>query len=63
MANCVCAHCKRIMDCTGETLCDLCEIAEELTIVNAVLRHEQEMRRMRAYDVPTYTDEVWDTQP
>lgn len=47
------------MDCTGETLCELCEI----TVENAKLREEQEMKRMRAYDVPTYADEVWDTQP
>ena len=26
MANCVCWVCKRPMDCTGETLCDLSEI-------------------------------------
>jgi hypothetical protein len=26
MANCVCYNCKRPMDCTGEDLCDICEI-------------------------------------
>ena len=26
MANCVCQICKRRMDCSGEFLCDLCEI-------------------------------------
>jgi flagellar biosynthesis/type III secretory pathway protein FliH len=25
MANCVCANCRRVMDCTGETLCELCQ--------------------------------------
>jgi hypothetical protein len=29
MANCVCAACKRIMDCTGEVVCELCEILLE----------------------------------
>jgi len=29
MANCVCAMCKRIMDCTGETVCVLCEVILE----------------------------------
>jgi hypothetical protein len=29
MANCVCFNCKRPMDCTGETLCDLCEYDKE----------------------------------
>jgi len=33
MANCVCAACKRIMDCTGEVVCELCEI---------LLEHEKE---------------------
>ena len=61
MANCVCAQCKRIMDCTGETLCELCEI----TVENARLREAQEMKRMQAYDVTSYNsqDEVSDTQP
>ena len=31
MANCVCYMCKRPMDCTGETLCDLCEYDKEQT--------------------------------
>ena len=49
------------MDCTGETLCELCEI----TVENARLREAQEMKRMQAYDVTSYNtqDEVWDTQP
>ena len=35
MANCVCYMCKRPMDCTGETLCDLCEYdKEQITIAN-----------------------------
>ena len=35
MANCVCYLCKRPMDCTGETLCDLCEYdKEQITIAN-----------------------------
>jgi len=25
MANCVCANCNRVLDCTGETLCEICE--------------------------------------
>lgn len=29
MANCVCYNCKRVMDCTGEDLCDLCEADRE----------------------------------
>ena len=29
MANCVCYNCKRVMDCTGEDLCDLCESDRE----------------------------------
>lgn len=29
MANCICYNCKRVMDCTGEDLCDLCEFDRE----------------------------------
>ena len=36
MANCICFNCKRPMDCTGETLCDLCEYdKEQVTEANA----------------------------
>ena len=65
MANCVCAVCKRIMDCTGEEVCVLCEV---------VLENEQERtnqlieRLIKPEDDPFYRnlkppDEVWDTQP
>jgi hypothetical protein len=57
MANCVCSSCKRIMDCTGEHLCELCEILLE----NEVERDKQEMRRMR--NAPRFDDEEWDMQP
>ena len=29
MANCICYNCKRPMDCTGEDLCDVCEVDRE----------------------------------
>ena len=35
MANCVCYMCKRPMDCTGDSLCELCEYdKEQITIAN-----------------------------
>ena len=58
MANCICATCKRYMDCTGEELCELCEISYE----HAEERNKQEMKRMT--DAPHIIEnEVWDTQP
>ena len=65
MANCGCAVCKRIMDCTGEEVCVLCEV---------VLENEQERtnqlieRLIKPKDDPVYRnlkppDEGWDTQP
>ena len=62
--NCICMKCNRIMDCSGELYCELCEVVVE----NEKQRVEQEMKRMQAYDVPNLgehqcNDEVWDTQP
>ena len=65
MANCVCAGCKRIMDCTGEVLCELCEVILE----NEQQRTNQLIERLiKPKDDPFYRnlkppDEVWDTQP
>ena len=50
MANCVCASCKRIMDCTGEDLCELCEVILE----NELDREKQELRRMQS--APRFDD-------
>jgi hypothetical protein len=57
VANCVCASCKRIMDCTGELLCELCEVILE----NELERDKQELKRMKS--APRFGEEVWDTQP
>jgi hypothetical protein len=32
MANCICYNCKRPMDCTGEDLCDVCEVDRDQII-------------------------------
>ena len=59
--NCICMKCNRIMDCSGELYCELCEVIVE----NEKQRAEQEqlglMKRMQAYDVPS--NEVQGTQP
>ncbi len=53
--------CKRIMDCTGEGICELCEVIVE----NEKQREVQEMKRMQAYDVVKlgHEYEEWDAQP
>ena len=55
--NCICMKCNRIMDCSGELYCEVCEVVVE----KEKQREAQEMKRMQAYDVKQY--EVWDTQP
>ena len=65
MANCVCAICKRIMDCTGEDVCVLCEVILE----NEKERTDQLIERLiKPKDEPFYrnlkpADEDWATQP
>ena len=58
MANCVCAMCKRIMDCTGETVCVLCEVILE----NEQQRAKHDMTLQRRSNT-RQSDETWDTQP
>ena len=55
MANCVCAICKRIMDCTGETICVLCEVILENEEQRA--QHDLTLKKRKPYQ------EDWDTQP
>ena len=55
MANCVCAMCKRIMDCTGETVCVLCEIVIENEKQRA--QHDMTLKKRKPYQ------EEWDCQP
>ena len=55
MANCVCALCKRIMDCTGERICVLCEIILENEEQRA--QHDLTLKKRKPYQ------EDWDTQP
>ena len=59
--NCICMKCGRIMDCSGELYCELCEVIVE----NEKRREAQEMKRMQAYDVVKlgHEYEEWDTQP
>jgi len=59
MANCVCAMCKRIMDCTGEIVCVLCEVIIE----NEQERAQHDMTLQVRPIKPNPSDEVWDTQP
>ena len=55
MANCVCAMCKRIMDCTGEEYCELCEVILENEKERA--QHDMTLKARKPYQ------EDWDTQP
>jgi hypothetical protein len=59
MANCVCWICKRPMDCTGEVMCDLCEIDSLSTVwLSDCCDHEvaTELYEIRVPDVVTKSD-------
>ena len=53
MAFCCCLSCGRHMDCTGEELCDLCEIdrltrERDAALLRRLEERERQLRKRRA---------------